>query len=125
MNDLLLSQMTPAQRELNRKHGTPAVFARAVYKCVPGDISMDEARAAVEKYGREWAEAGGGRVAKAMKNLVKVTVYKAKDGWRWRMERGGRIVADSGEAYTERAHCKRAVSRLLEAIRLQKWAFAD
>ena len=53
--------------------------------------------------------------------MVKVKVYKAKDGWRWQMKRGGRIVADSGEAYTERGHCKRAVNSLLEAIRMQKW----
>ena len=27
-------------------------------------------------------------------------VYKAKDGWRWRMwARNGRIIADSGESY--------------------------
>jgi len=50
--------MTPAQRKLAKKHGTPAEFAAAVYKCVPGDISMYEARAAVEKYNREWATAG-------------------------------------------------------------------
>lgn len=50
--------MTPAQRKLAKKHGTPAEFAQAVYKCVPGDISMDEARAAVEKYNGEWATAG-------------------------------------------------------------------
>lgn len=50
--------LTPAQRKLAKKHGTPAEFAQAVYKCVPGDISMDEARAAVEKYNREWDAAG-------------------------------------------------------------------
>lgn len=49
--------LTPNQRKLAKKHGTPAEFAQAVYKCVPGDISMDEARAAVDKYNREWAEA--------------------------------------------------------------------
>lgn len=56
---------SPAQRKLAQKHGTPAEFAQAVYKCVPGDISMDEARAAVEKYNREWAEAGQRRTPKA------------------------------------------------------------
>jgi hypothetical protein len=50
--------MTAQQRKLAKKHGTPAEFAVAVYKCVPGDISMDEARAAVEKYNREWDTAG-------------------------------------------------------------------
>jgi len=48
--------MTPRQRKLSRKHGTPAEFAISVYKCVPGDISMDQARAAVDKYCREWNE---------------------------------------------------------------------
>lgn len=33
----------------------------------------------------------------------KVTIYHAKDGWRWRLRAAnGRIVAESGEAYTER-----------------------
>ena len=50
--------LTPKQRKLAKKHGTPAEFAQAVYKCVPGDISMDEAQAAaVAKYNREWAAA--------------------------------------------------------------------
>lgn len=33
-----------------------------------------------------------------------ITVYEARDGWRWHMKAAnGRIVADSGEAYsTER-----------------------
>lgn len=30
------------------------------------------------------------------------TVYKAKDGWRYRFTRGGRIVAVSSEAYSEK-----------------------
>jgi len=50
--------LTPKQRKLVKKHGTPAEFAQAVYKCVPGDISMDEAQAAVGKYNREWLAAG-------------------------------------------------------------------
>lgn len=30
-------------------------------------------------------------------------VYRAKDGWRWRLKaRNGRIVAESGEAYTRK-----------------------
>jgi len=50
--------LTPKQRKLAEKHGTPAEFAQAVYKCVPGDISMDEARADVDKYSYEWKLAG-------------------------------------------------------------------
>lgn len=49
--------LTEAQRILARKHGTPAEFARAVYKTVPEFISMDEARAAIDKYNKEWEEA--------------------------------------------------------------------
>lgn len=48
---------TKKQAALVKKHGTPAEFAQAVYRCVPGDISMDEARAAVDKYNREWQAA--------------------------------------------------------------------
>jgi len=52
------TKFTQAQEALRQKHGTPAEFAVAVYKIVPRDISMDEARAAVDKYTREWTEAG-------------------------------------------------------------------
>jgi len=47
--------MSKAQKKLAKKHGTPAQFAVAVYRAVPGFISMDEARAAVEKYNRVWS----------------------------------------------------------------------
>lgn len=49
--------LSKQQRVLAKKHGTPAEFAVAVYKAVPGDISMDEARLAVAKYQREWDDA--------------------------------------------------------------------
>lgn len=42
------------QRVLVKKYGTPAEFAAACYACVPGFISMTEAREAAEKYQREW-----------------------------------------------------------------------
>ena len=36
----------------------------------------------------------------------KVQFYKATDGWRWRLKSGnGRIVAESGEAYTNHSKC--------------------
>jgi uncharacterized protein YegP (UPF0339 family) len=39
----------------------------------------------------------------------RITVYEAKDGWRWRMKApNNRIVAESGEAYTRRASAVRA-----------------
>lgn len=35
-----------------------------------------------------------------------VHVYKAADGWRWRLKaRNGRILADSGQAYPHRSKC--------------------
>ena len=44
---------------------------------------------------------------------MRFTVYWAKDGWRWRLKaRNGRIVADSGEAYTSRKRCIAAADRL-------------
>jgi uncharacterized protein YegP (UPF0339 family) len=45
---------------------------------------------------------------------------KAKDGWRWRMWRGGNIVAESGEAYARKQHCVRALTRLQVGLR-QLW----
>lgn len=40
-------------------------------------------------------------------NLPKcVKVYRARDGWRWRIRaRNGRILADGAEAYKERRKC--------------------
>lgn len=58
LQTMLKAGMTRKQAALMKKHGTPAEFAQAVYRCVPGDISMDEARTAVEKYSREWDKAG-------------------------------------------------------------------
>jgi len=44
-------------------------------------------------------------------------IYRARDGWRWRAVRAnGRIVADSGEAYTRKAGARRAVWRFIAAI---------
>lgn len=50
--------MTKAQKDLARKHGTPAEFAQACYTAVPGFISMDEAATAIRKYNAEWNVAG-------------------------------------------------------------------
>ena len=44
-------------------------------------------------------------------------IYRAGDGWRWRAVRAnGRIVADSGEAYTRKASARRAVWRFIAAV---------
>lgn len=58
LKQLAKDSLSRNQRALKKKHGTPAEFAVACYKCVPGWISMDEARAAVEKYNAEWNAAG-------------------------------------------------------------------
>lgn len=54
--------LTDAQVRLKRKHGTPKQFADAVFNAV-GDISIAEARAAIDKYNKEWFEAGAGAPA--------------------------------------------------------------
>lgn len=51
---VVMRQFTAGQRALIKKHGTPADFALAVYACCPSDISMDEAKAAVRNYRREF-----------------------------------------------------------------------
>jgi len=48
---------------------------------------------------------------------MKIHIYKAKDGWRWRaVARNGKITADSGEAYTRDFDAKRARSAFVRAI---------
>ena len=49
--------LSKCQQELLARHGTPAEFAKAVYACCPSDISMDEVRAAIDKYNAEWEAA--------------------------------------------------------------------
>lgn len=60
MNAALLNLLctTPAQVELAEKHGTPVEFGVAVWSACPGDISVDEALTACEKYQKEWDAAG-------------------------------------------------------------------
>ncbi len=47
---------TPGQKALARKHGTPRQFASAVINAV-GEISIDEAEAAIAQYLAEWRAA--------------------------------------------------------------------
>ncbi len=49
--------MTPKQKELLKKHGSPSAFAKAVYAAL-GEISINEANVAILKYQREWEVAG-------------------------------------------------------------------
>jgi uncharacterized protein YegP (UPF0339 family) len=42
--------------------------------------------------------------------LNKFVLYKARYGFRWRLvASNGRIIADSGEAYRNKAHCQAAI----------------
>lgn len=54
MKDLIADGLSERQKALMARHGTPAGFAIACYELVPGTISMDEAKAAIEKYQAEW-----------------------------------------------------------------------
>jgi uncharacterized protein YegP (UPF0339 family) len=43
-------------------------------------------------------------------------LYKSKDGWRWRMMRGGRIVATSAEAYVEKRKAEGSLVNLVTSL---------
>lgn len=43
--------------------------------------------------------------------IGRVRIWKARDGWRWHAVNGGRIVAESGEAYTRKRDCLRAARK--------------
>jgi uncharacterized protein YegP (UPF0339 family) len=46
-----------------------------------------------------------------------ITVYKAKDGHRWRITaHNGKIVAESGEAYERPSGAKKSVKQLLTIV---------
>lgn len=48
----------------------------------------------------------------------RLDVYRAQDGWRWRLKSSGRVVADSGQAYTRRADCAEAARNVLDPGRV-------
>jgi uncharacterized protein YegP (UPF0339 family) len=44
---------------------------------------------------------------------VKVTAYRAKDGWRWRARaENGEIVSESGEAYRNKSYAIKIAKKL-------------
>lgn len=48
--------------------------------------------------------------------MMKVHIYNAKDGWRWHLRaRNGRIVAESGEAYTTKAKARAGWNKVAAA----------
>lgn len=48
---------------------------------------------------------------------TKFTLYRAKDGFRWRAKRAGRIVAESGESYVRREKIERSLRRFVRSMR--------
>lgn len=57
--------------------------------------------------------------------MLRFMVYQAKDGWRWRAKRGGRIVADGGEAYSRRSGAFRALWNFIHAVQDNKGRVLD
>lgn len=48
---------------------------------------------------------------------MKVLIYKDTEGqWRWRASRKGRITADSGEGYANKANAQRAFAAFVTAV---------
>lgn len=51
---------------------------------------------------------------------LKIKPYKAKDGWRWRARtKNGKIIAESGEAYSSKAGAFDAANRLVALIQFK------
>jgi uncharacterized protein YegP (UPF0339 family) len=45
-----------------------------------------------------------------IKSLPKFEIYKASDGWRWRLRaNNGKIIADSAEGYKRKGKCKEGI----------------
>ena len=52
-----------------------------------------------------------------MRRKARFVVYQAADGWRWRLvASNGRIIAESGEAYTRARSALRAVRTVRESM---------
>lgn len=78
-----MERLTPEQRRLKRLHKTPDEFARDVMECL-GEISLEEANAAVAKYRKEWEAAAPQR--QWIKILVQVNpAYASLEDlcWKW------------------------------------------
>lgn len=44
-----------------------------------------------------------------------VTLYRTDDGWRWRYEASGRVLADSGQGYSRRIDAVKGACRVVGA----------
>ena len=57
--------------------------------------------------------------------LCRVEVYKAKDGFRWRLlSRNGKVIADGGEAYTRKPSA-RVISLKLHNATMESFKHAS
>ena len=54
-----------------------------------------------------------------MRNGI-LTIWKAKDGFRWHLQVSGRIVAESGEGYVNKGHAVKMARRYLRPSRVGK-----
>lgn len=55
---------------------------------------------------------------------LKIEVWKARDGWRWRIWRSGQIVAESGESYVRKSGCKRTLFHLIDSLAIRSFKLA-
>jgi uncharacterized protein YegP (UPF0339 family) len=52
-----------------------------------------------------------------VKREPRFLAYKAKDGWRWHLSAAnGCVLADSGEAYSSRSACLRAIATVQATV---------
>lgn len=53
--------------------------------------------------------------------MLTFSIYRGKDGFRWRAKRKGRIVAEGGEAYLRKPSLLKTVNNFLKAIKAGKY----
>ncbi len=58
-------------------------------------------------------------------NKLKIKVWKAKDGFRWRMNRCGRIVAESGEGYKRVQSCTKSLCNIIKSLAALDYEWMD
>lgn len=61
---------------------------------------------------------------KTLKHPLIIETYHTRGGYRWRLSRAGRIVAESGEAYARQDGVRRAITRLQHAVHFP-WKVAE
>lgn len=61
----------------------------------------------------------------AESNVEHVTVFKAKDGWRWRAQAGNNEIVAQGEAYTRKEDAERAAGGVFPGVTVEWEPSAD